>query len=453
MEQKEFVNIIRAYRHRLNLAGFLKKLVFSLGVGAGAGILFQAAAFLTPFYGANVYTAVSMLLAIAAAAAAALVRRVTMEQAALTMDSFGFQERIITAYEHREDDGALFSLQRKDAMERLKEHRNRIRIPLWPDWKKTILSALLLAAAVGLAIVPSPMKERAKELQQVHKEAVSKEEEIEEVLEELEELEQQTLTPEQLASLQEMMEGLQSSMAEYGQAASADELQAANDKLRYKYDAMSGQMADLAQSLQNGASVSPVTAESMQAMADKLQEMSGKSAGGDKVASGQEGSQGGGQGDGQNDSQGHGQGNGQGGSQGDGQESGQGGSQSDGQGDGQGGSQGGGQESGQGGSQGDGEGSGQGSGAGRGTGTANNSHDYVSIPNAVADSGNLTGNAGNHDNSDYFRAPNGLSWEGTHISYEAVIGSYEQNAYEGIATGRYPSGMESVIKDYFASFN
>ena len=46
-----------------------------------------------------------------------------------------------------------------------------------------------------------------------------------------------------------------------------------------------------------------------------------------------------------------------------------------------------------------------------------------------------------------------MSWEGTHISYEAVIGSYEQNAYEGIATGRYPSGMESVIKDYFASFN
>ena len=28
-----------------------------------------------------------------------------------------------------------------------------------------------------------------------------------------------------------------------------------------------------------------------------------------------------------------------------------------------------------------------------------------------------------------------------------------ENAYEGIATGRYPSGMENVIKEYFASFN
>lgn len=65
----------------------------------------------------------------------------------------------------------------------------------------------------------------------------------------------------------------------------------------------------------------------------------------------------------------------------------------------------------------------------------------------------MTGNAIDHNSSDYFRAQNGLSWEGTHMSHEAVIGSYEQNAYEGIATGRYPSGMENVIKEYFASFN
>ena len=69
------------------------------------------------------------------------------------------------------------------------------------------------------------------------------------------------------------------------------------------------------------------------------------------------------------------------------------------------------------------------------------------------DSENLMGNAGNHENSDFFRAQNGLSWEGEHISHEAVIGSYEQNAYEGISAGKYPSGMEEIIKEYFASFN
>ena len=69
------------------------------------------------------------------------------------------------------------------------------------------------------------------------------------------------------------------------------------------------------------------------------------------------------------------------------------------------------------------------------------------------DDGNLTGNAQNHENSEFFRTQNGLSWEGTHVSHDEVIGEYEQNAYEGIAAGQYPSGMENVIKDYFASFN
>lgn len=90
---------------------------------------------------------------------------------------------------------------------------------------------------------------------------------------------------------------------------------------------------------------------------------------------------------------------------------------------------------------------------GRGTGSVHNDHDYVSIPNAIADSGNLSGNFVNHDNSEFFRTQNGLSWEGQHMSHEAVIGSYEENAYEGIASGRYPSGMEKVIKEYFSSFN
>lgn len=456
------MDTIRAYRRRLNLAGFLKKLMFALSVGAGAGILFQAAAFLTPLYYADLYTAAALLAAVVTATAAFLIRRSTMEQAALVMDSFGFQERIITAYEHLKEEGTLFSLQREDAMEQLKAHRDRIRIPLWPDWRRMALPASLLAAVIGLALTPSVMKDRAQELHKIQQEARDKEKEIEEVLEELEqlqELEQETLTPEQLAALQEMMESLQSSLNEYNQVSSAEALQAAGEKLNYKYENMSSRMSELAQSIQNGAAVSPISAQSLQAMADKLQEMSGNPAtGGSSLASnqGQDG-QGNDQ-NGQGDGQGNGQ-SGQGDGQGDGQ-SGQGEGQS-GQGDGQGNGQGGqgadgqgGQGSGQNG-QGSGQGNSQdsGSGSGRGTGSTNTSRDYVSIPNSIADSDNLTGNAVNHNDSEYFRNQNGLSWEGTHISHEAVIGSYEQNAYEGIAAGRYPSGMEDVIKEYFSSFH
>lgn len=461
MEQKKFLETIQAFHRRLNLAEFLKKLVFALSVGAGAGIVFQALSFVMPLYYVHVYTGIALLLAVLAAAAVSLIRRSTMEDAALVMDSFGFQERIVTAYEHLKDEGALFSLQRQDAMEQLKRHKDRIRIPLWPNWKKTVLLAALFAVMIGLTLVPSPMKDWAKELHEIKQEAEEKEEEIEEVLEELEKLaEQEELTPEQLAALQEMMESLQSSMSEFQQASSQEALQAAGEKLNYKYENMSSRMNDMARSIQNGATLSPMSAEAMQAMADRLQEMSGNPPAPNSLASnqgqngnGQEGREGQGSGqDGQNNGQ-NGQGEGNGNGQ-DGQGNGQ-GSQGDGQGSGQEG-QGDGQGSGQDGQddQGTGQGNGQGggSGTGRGTGSTNTSRDYVSIPNDIADSGNLTGNAGNHNDSEYFRDQNGLSWEGTHMSHEAVIGSYEQNAYEGIAAGRYPSGMENVIKEYFSSF-
>lgn len=492
MGQREFTDLIRVYSRRLNLADFLKKLIFALSVGAAAGIVFQAVSFLIPLYYANVYTGIALLLAVLAAVAISYIRRSTMEHAALVMDGFGFQERIITAYEHLDKEGALYKLQREDAMEQLKAHRDRIQIPLWPGLRKMAMSAALLVVMLGLALMPSQMKDQARELHRIQQEALEKEKEIEEVLEEfkkLEQLERDTLTPEQMAALQEMMESLQSSIDEYSQASSAEALQAAGEKLNLKYENMASQMSGLAQSIQNGAAASPMSMDSMQAMADKLQQMSGNpSPSGSGLASNQEQN-----GDGQNNQDGSGQSgqNGQGNNQdgqGDGQ-SGQGNGQS-GQGSGQGDSQSGqsGQvdgQSGQGDDQGsgqsgqgdgqDGQGSGQGgqgngqdgqggqgsgqggqgnnSGSGRGTGSASISRDYVSIPNDIADSGNLMGNAANHDNSEFFRTQNGLSWEGEHVSYEAVIGSYEQNAYEGIAAGRYPSGMEDVIKDYFSSFN
>lgn len=440
MDQREFIDMIRACRRKLNLAVFLKTLVFALSVGAGMGLLLQALSFVIPLYYVNVYTGIALLLAVLAAVVMCFIRRGTMEEAALVMDSFGFEERIVTAYEHLKDEGALSLLQRKDAMEQLKRHKDRIRIPLWPNWKKTAQLAALFALMIGLALAPSRVRDWAKELHRIQQEAEEKEKEIEEVLEELEKLaEQEELTPEQLAALQEMMESLQASMTEYQQASSAEALQAAGEKLKFKYENMSSRMSDMAQSIGNGAAVSPMSAEALQAMADRLQEMSGNPSAANSLASNQGQNSNGqnsqnGQGDGQN-GQGDGQGNGQNG-QGDGQ-GGQGG-QGDGQGNGQG--------SGQNGQSGD-------SGTGRGTGSTNTSRDYVSIPNAIADSGNLTGNAGNHNDSEFFLDQNGLSWEGTHMSHEAVIGSYEQNAYEGIASGRYPSGMENVIKEYFSSFH
>ena len=100
-----------------------------------------------------------------------------------------------------------------------------------------------------------------------------------------------------------------------------------------------------------------------------------------------------------------------------------------------------------------GQGGGIGSGGGRGTGSSDAAHDYVSIPNATGDDASLTGNKNGAQDSDYYRQQNGLAWEGDHVDYSSVIGEYTDSAYEGIANGKYPSGMESVIRDYFENLN
>ncbi len=434
MEQSDFVKEIQSCRRRLNLAGLLKYLVSALGIGAVVGIGFQAASFVIPVYYAGMYAVLALVLALLTALTVAYVKRTNMEQTALVMDSFGFDERIVTAYENLEKGGPLVGLQRTDAIQQLREHRDRIRIALLPPWKKIGSLMGLLVVLLVLALVPSKMKDQAKEMHSVKEEAKEKTDEIEELVEALEQLEQEEeLTPEQQAVLQEMIESLQASQSEYQQASSNEMMQAATEKLNYRYENMGSQLASLAQSLQNGATVSSVTAESMQALSNKMQEMSGTqlaNANGNTrqsdMGSGDgQGSQNGQSGNnGQNDNNGSNGGSGQNGSGGQSGDNGNGGN-----------------------------GGSDGSGNGRGTGTSDTPHDYVSIPNDIADNGNLTGNAVDHEASEYFHAQNGLSWEGTHMSYEAVIGSYEQNAYEGIAAGKYPSGMEEIIKEYFSNFN
>ena len=189
MEQ-EFLKTIGACRKRMNLAGFLKKLIFALSVGMGVGIVFEAAAFLTPFYYADFYVALALILAVLSAIAVSCVRRSTMEQAALMIDRFGFQERIITAYENLDKAGSLVELQREDAMRRLQENKDRIKISLCPSKKELLGFPVLCLILLGLMLAPSAMKERAKELHEVKEIAKEKEQEIEEVVDSLGKLEQ-----------------------------------------------------------------------------------------------------------------------------------------------------------------------------------------------------------------------------------------------------------------------
>lgn len=282
MEQKEFLKTIQAYRRRLNLAAFIKYSVFALSVAVAAGILIQAAALLIPLYYVNFYTLFTLLSGEFAAITVWILRRISLKQAALTMDSFGFAERIVTAYENLPQKGILVEMQRKDAMRQLRAHKDKIRIALLPSWKKLVLLLGLSAALTGLGLTPSAQKENAKEQHQLKAEAKEKVQEITEAVDSLVELgkKAEEITPEQQAALQQMIESLQSSLAEYQQAQSTEMMKAAESKLNYKYENISSDLYNMAQNLPSNASQMLTEEalqymESMQQAAQQMQELNG----------------------------------------------------------------------------------------------------------------------------------------------------------------------------------
>lgn len=429
MEQRAFVKMIHAFQRRMNIASVLQKSIAALCIGAAAGILFQAAALVVPFYYASLYSGLALVLSLLTALVLAYVKRISPEQAALAMDSFGFDERIITAYECLGQEGVLVRLQREDAMNQLAEHQDRIRLALLPSWKNPVLLLGFLAVMSGLALLPSAVKEHARELHEVRKEAREQMKELDEFASSLDKLAQEEISQEQKNTLQEMLGSLEASRTEFEQADSAKLLFAAANKLEYKYAMMGSELEEFAKRLRDGVAASPMTAESMQVLAERMQELGGMQlakGNGTQTGSNQQGQSGSQNGQGSSGSQAGQNGNGsQNGQNGSGSQTGQSGNQM----------------------------SDHSKGSGRGVGSDSTPHDYVSVPNDITDSGNLTGNAANHEASEYFRAQNGLGWEGEHTTYESVLGSYEQKAYEGIDAGQYPSNMEEVIKEYFSSFN
>ena len=353
-----------------------------------------------------------------------------------------------------------------------------------PDRRHVLAFFEAAVAAVGIGVIPSPVREQAEATHQVKEEAKEEREELEELLDALESVDMESLTEAQKAELQELLDTMELSREELAGVDTWESLSAATGRLDYKYQQAAQSLSGLAGQLEYPDMAGVAGAEALaKALADAAQNdqqmastgtasgnpdgedgqngegaYGGSGENGSGGENGQGGENGSGTGDGQNGGNNPGEGSGQ-----NGENNAGGGGQSGGNGsgggqsgeNGSGGESGGNGEgsSGGGNGQGSGDSSGGGAGGGRGTGSSDTAHDYVSIPGAVADDSSLTGNKTGDQDSDYYRQQNGLAWEGDHVEYSSVIGEYTDSAYEGIANGKYPSGMETVIRDYFENLN
>lgn len=455
-ERNYLLQEIRRSRRKLNIAKTLDTCICFLACAGVAAIVLEAVSIWVPFYYVHWCAGIVLLAAFAAGLVYSVVKRAGLHEAARKMDTFGLQERVQTAYEQMEDESAFARMQRQDAAKRLREksEKKEIRIRLLPDKRHLTAAALSLVLACGLAFLPSQARETASQRHAIHQEAKEKQKELSELADALEKMDTSTLTEEQKAKLSELQEALNRSMQELARADSREALDAAESKLGFKLEQTSQSLANLASQMSKEQQAAIAQA---QALAKAAADADGKSSGSNGTQSasnggsnGTPGAGNGSSGDGNNGSNGNGS-NGNNGS-GDGNSP-DGDNNGNGSGNGSGDGSNGTGSNGNGSGNGNANGNGSGNGSGRGTGQGGGTHDYVSVPNAVGNDENLTGNKTGEENGDSYRAQNGLVWEGDHVSLDSVIGDYTKDAYEGISSGRYPSGMEDVIKDYFKNLS
>lgn len=436
---------IASCKRKQNIRHLLSDGITGMAAGATAALLLEGISVFVPFYYVHVWAFVSIGMGVLAGGIRAFYRRSSMQKAALEMDASGFEERILTAYENLQKEDLVAKMQREDAIRQLREHKDWIRISVKPEKRRVLALVLSLFLTVVLAVIPSTAKEQAGERHDILREAKEKAKEVEKTLEALENVDQSGLTEEQKLALQELMESLKLSGKEFKQADTKEALFSAEQKLSYKYEQASEALG--AQTLADaGISISQ---EGQQAGGESSTQTpeTGTASGTSSESSGtQSGTESGSgqQGNGTNSTESAaGSENGTGDGNQPGSESGTGNGAGNGQEEG----------NGTGSGEGSGQGNGNGSGEGRGTGSSNTTHDYVSVPNQLGDDKSITGDKGDSKDSDYYKAQNGLAWEGDHVDLDSVIKAYQKDAYEGISQGKYPSGMEPVIRDYFENLN
>lgn len=463
MDDRQYLlNQINKCRRKMNLAKLIDSGILCAAAGGVAGMLCEFVSLFRRFYYADLAAALCFAAGLLGGICYAICRRVNLKQAASRLDSFGLKERMLTACENKDSEDEFAKMQRRDALLAYDRICEQIKIPLLPDRRHMLALLVAVLAVTGLHFIPSPVREEAKLRHAVQEQAEIEKEELEKLLDALEAVDMESLTEEQREQLKELLDTMKLSREELAGADSWENLSAAVQRLNYKYGQAAGSLEQLAGQMENPQAAGIASAEAFaKALAKEAQSGQQMASGGTpsgNAGQGENGTNGtGGQGENGTGGQSGEKGSGEGGENGSGEgQNGNGSSNGENQ-SGSGGGNGVGQNgngSGNGSGEGQGEnGSGSGSGGGRGTGSSDAPHDYVSIPNETGDDDSLTGNKTGDQNSDYYREQNGLAWEGDHVDYSSVIGEYTDSAYEGIANGKYPNGMEAVIRDYFENLN
>jgi hypothetical protein len=168
-QNDELLALLEPIRRRLTVRELVLRLAAGGVWGLGGSLLLLLTARLVPIPSYKAIAVTVCLLAVAAGAVVAFVRRPGERECALLADRQGLAERVVTALEHRENTSPLAAAQREDAVRRLREVLPRVleSIHVWPHAKRPAYAAgCLLSICLLLLLWPNPQDERLVRLAQ-----------------------------------------------------------------------------------------------------------------------------------------------------------------------------------------------------------------------------------------------------------------------------------------------
>lgn len=490
MPDRQVYNFIRKVRKRLSVHKVCNYTLDGLLIGLMLWTLVAVVALVVPIYPATYIGAGATCICTFAGFIAALVKRPSMKSAALSADALGLEERVITAYELKGRDDAMSSMQKADAVEKIKAFNIKKKIRFKRDKRRIILLFVLPVLVICISLIKTDAKAEAEikhELEKVKKEQIEKiEEEIEKVKEVYEP------SDEEIKKLEEMLEQMKKELldaaTEKGMEKTEERFetkleQALNESIRPEaLDKLSDKLndlnnsdlsdkereellKDLSEKLEkigkyeknddmveaaneikaskgNASAIDKATKTVSVSKAQKVAEAKEKSESGEKTDVVKQG----------DDQDGNKNGNGKESVNGKGDGDGEGSGVREGNGNGtaiEGG---------------EGEGSQTGvSQGGTGTGWDNGSEtadeknfegggERITIPNGKGDT-SVTGKA-NETGDSYSTTEGGaFMWDGVSTDYRKVVGDYTNQAFSDMQEGTYPDSIKGIIKDYFSEIN
>lgn len=489
---------IQEARRRITMVLLADYLLLGLTVGMGAAALIMVITLFVPVYYAPIFAAASVVSGLITGFVITLVNRPDMRRSALLLDSKGFSERVITAYERAGKEDAFSMLLKQDTKEKMTGFRAKNAFPMKPVARRLAVFCILAVILCVSGLIDSPARKQARQNHAIAMEAKKEAEKLKDALEKIEK--QEELSAQEQEELKELFE---EAKKEFKEAQSSEELEKAKERLAKKIEqemkelltedkkdtaralldmAMEmnpdlseeekkqisealNELSELSEDVKDALEqakkdgLESLSEEELAELSAKLAEAAAKltdeelAAALSKAASAMSAedleaalaalsdAQGDmiaaaldGDGTMSLAGLGSGTGNGQGAGAGNG-------------------------GSGQGTGTGSGTGAGDGSGGGWYNGGSQGSQsqetyqgDYVSVPENYQDNDNLTGTPTDGDSYIQEGGPS-VTWDGIRMDYQKVIRDYQKRAYERMESGRYPTDYQDAIREYFENLN